>query len=274
VSREPPAPMNFILKEYLVVGISPRLKTVVATGVLAGGLGIAAMHGAFAAPLPAPPAAATPTPAATRTAKPTSTALKPGFRLGIGPGSLDSLASFLGISTNDLQTALRNGQTLAQIAQAHGKSASDVKTVLTGQLKSNLDKEVAAGRMTSQQETTILNNASSHLDSLISNGFRAGGRGRPFGHGFGPGPGPMGLYLSTVAQTLGMKESDLRSELQSGKTLAQIAQEHGKTANDLETAIINALKPQLDRLMNTSFQQLKARGGSRPGATATPAPSP
>lgn len=257
-----------------MVGIPTRLKTLAAMGVVAGGLGVAALNGAFAAPLPAPAAAETPTAAATQTAKPTSTAPKAGFRFGIRPGSLDSLASFLGISASDLQTALRDGQTLAQIAQAHGKSASDVKTFLTNQLKSNLDKEVAAGRITSDQETRILNNASSRLDDMINNGFKVGGRGRGPRHGFGPGPGPMGMYLTTVAQTLGMNASDVRTELQNGKTLAQIAQEHGKTASDLETAIINSLKPQLDKLMNTNFQQIKTRRGARPAATATPAPSP
>ena len=264
-----------------MVRIPARLKTLAATGVLAGGLGVAALNGAFAAPLPAATAAATPTAAAAQPPGPGATARRPDFRFGRGQDFLDPLASFLGISTSDLQTALRNGQTLAQIAQAHGKSASDVKTFLTNQLKTNLDKEVAAGRITSQQETTILNNASSRFDNMINNGFKSGGPGRPFGHGFGPGPGPMGMYLSTVAQTLGMNEADVRTELQNGKTLAQIAQEHGKTANDLETAIINSIKPQLDKLMNTNFQQLRAQAGARPGtsgngtpATATPAPKP
>lgn len=267
-----------------MIGVSTRLKTLAATGALAGGLGLAALNGAFAASLPAA-AAATPTASATQTATtkpagPGPGARRPDGRFMRGPGFLSPLATYLGINATDLQTALRNGQTLAQVAQAHGKTASDVKTFLTNQLKTNLDKAVAAGKMTSQQETNILNNASSRFDKMINNSFKNQGPRGPFGPGFrrGPGfgPGPMGSYVSTTAKTLGMTNAQVQTELRSGKTLAQIAQEHGKTASDLETAIINSLKPQIEQRLNNKFQ---GHPWGRPGAPkasptpATPAPT-
>lgn len=260
-----------------MVVIPVRLKVLAATGILAGGLGAAVINGAFAAPshdVASAPVAAptvTATPVASRPSKPGPWAAHFAF----GRGFISPVAGFLGISTTELQNDLRNGQTLAQIAQAHGKSANDLKTFLTNQLKTRLDQAVANGRITSQQETDLLNRESSRLDQLINTNFQqvAANRGA-----FAPGFHFGGMFLPTIAQTLGMKETDLRSELQSGKTLAQIAQEHGKTAADLETAILNSLKPRLDQLMNTNFQQVaaqaRARHQNRGSATPTPAATP
>jgi len=263
-----------------VIVIPLRLKALAAAGVLAGGLGAAAMSGAFAAPSPNTfSAAVAASPTATGAAGSQTKPPGPRGRWQGGAGMMSSLAQFLGISATELQTDLRNGQTLAQIAQAHGKSTSDLKTFLTNQLKTRLDKAVASGRMTSQQETTALNNASSRFDNLINSKLPAPGQRGPRGFG-GPGigrPGFGGPYLSTVAQTLGMQPADVRTELQNGKTLAQIAQEHGKTSADLENAILASIKTRLDKLMTTNFQQLAqqrraARQGQAPSSTATPTP--
>ena len=260
-----------------VIVIPLRLKALAAAGVLAGGLGAAAMSGAFAAPASTTSAAAvaaSPTAVATRAPGAQARPFGPGRNWEAGNGMLSGVAGFLGISATDLQTALKSGQTLAQVAQAHGKSATDLKTFLTNQLKTRLDQAVSSGKMTSQQETTALNNASSRFDKLINSNFQqVGGPGRPGmrGRGFGV------PYLSTVAQTLGMQPADVRTELQSGKTLAQIAQEHGKTSNDLENAILASVKTQLDKLMTTNFQQLQqqrqaARPGQAPASKPTPTP--
>jgi hypothetical protein len=257
--------------------IPVRAKVFAATGVLCVGLGAAAINGAFAAPSDATAlAATTPTPAA-QTAAPKPKAIPPGGARFRGPGFTAPIAQFLGMSDADLHTALMNGQTLAQIAQAHGKSAADLKTFLTNELKTRLDKAVSDGKITSQQETTMLNNATARFDQLINATLqRPGpGPGRGFRGGWAGGP-----YQSTIAKALGMSEADVRTELMNGKTYAQIAQEHGKTAADLENAIITSLKPHLDSLMNTNFKDLQSRraargqnGGGKTAPTATPAKS-
>ena len=94
-----------------------------------------------------------------------------------GPFGAD-IATFLGISATDLHTAQQNGQTLAQVAVAHGKSAADLKTYLLGQLKTRLDAAVTAGKLTSQQETDHLNQAGTRIDQFInSTGHQRGPKG-------------------------------------------------------------------------------------------------
>jgi hypothetical protein len=69
----------------------------------------------------------------------------PGFRHG---PELDAAAAAIGISTDDLRTALQSGQSLAQIAQAHGKTAQDVVDALVAAEKSELADRVKSGDIT------------------------------------------------------------------------------------------------------------------------------
>jgi len=253
-----------------MIAIPTRLKVLAAAGILCGGIGAAAVGGAFAAPAPGLALDASPTPTATGASPSASPTAHPRWG-GRGPMiarfggiNLQSIATYLGMNVTDLRSALSSGQTLAQVAQAHGKSASDLKTYLHNQLKARLDQEVAAGRITADRENALLSNADARFDQLINANLSQ--IGKPRG---GPGFGhvPVGDILTPVAQLLGMNVTDLRNELRSGKSLAQIAQEHGKGAGDVETAIINALKPRIEQMINRSFTPPAAK-------TPTPASSP
>jgi len=108
-------------------------------------------------------------------------------------------------------------------------------------------------------------------------------KGPPFvGPGPGPFPRPPGLSggpppfghagpLSAAAGYLGLTEIQLFKELRSGRSLAQIAQTHGKSVSGLERAIIASIKSRLDqavaakRITKAQAQQLLARLSSRLG---------
>jgi len=79
-----------------------------------------------------------------------------GFGHG-GFGGLDAAATYLGITEAQLHTELAGGKTLAQVAQAHGKSVSGLVDALVADAKKHLDAAVAAGRLTKAQETDMLN---------------------------------------------------------------------------------------------------------------------
>ena len=79
----------------------------------------------------------------------------------------------------------------------------------------------------------------------------------PSGYGFGNqdggfhGGGPFGNGLAAATTYLGISESDLRSQLASGKTLAQIANAtSGKSAAGLIDALVAAQRKQLDQAVS------------------------
>jgi uncharacterized protein YidB (DUF937 family) len=94
-----------------------------------------------------------------------------GFGFGFGFGkmaSLDSVATFLGITVQDVTTGLQNNQSLADIAKAHGKAADELSNYLYDQLKSSLDTAVSNNKITQAQEDKLLSNAKTRIDNEIN----------------------------------------------------------------------------------------------------------
>jgi AraC-like DNA-binding protein len=108
--------------------------------------------------------------------------------IGVPGGRFDAAAKYLGLSEAQLAKQLASGKSLAQIANARGKSVSGLKSAMTAAVKARLDKAVTAKLLTSAQEQKLLSDLSSVLDAQINNkGFapRFGMKG--FRRGFGPG---------------------------------------------------------------------------------------
>ena len=77
-------------------------------------------------------------------------------------------------------------------------------------------------------------------------GLPANGQGFPGGpHGGRGGPGG-GADLTTAAQAIGIPADQLRQELP-GKSLAQVAQAHGKNPTDVANALKNAAHQRIDQ---------------------------
>jgi uncharacterized protein (DUF433 family) len=165
----------------------------------------------------------------------------------IGPGGvLDAVADKLGISVKELFSELRDGKTLEQIAKAHGKSLEDVNDAAKEALGKRLDEAVKDGDLTRKQADEILARLPDLIHDLgIGPGFRGPG---PLGFG---GPGRLGFagpgdVLHAVADALGISVDKLFSELGDGRTLAQVAKDHGKSLDEVESAAKEALEKRLD----------------------------
>ena len=112
-----------------------------------------------------------------------------GFGFGaFSAGALGSLTTYLGISSSQLQSDLGKGQTLASIAKGQGKSVDGLVAALVAARKTQLDAEVAAGRLTSAQEQQIESSEATRIRALV-NGVGPHGPGGP---GAGGGSGTFG----------------------------------------------------------------------------------
>jgi hypothetical protein len=95
-------------------------------------------------------------------------------------GSVDAAASYLGLTEAQLHSELEGGKSLAQVAQAHGKSVDGLISALVGGAKKRLDLAVAAGRVTNAQETEMLSGLRGRISDLVnSTGPRGDHVGRP-----------------------------------------------------------------------------------------------
>ena len=125
------------------------------------------------------------------------------------PNILATAATYIGITEADLRTALQTGQTLAQIAVAHGKTRDGLIAALSAEA--------------TKQITTA-------VDQPGTNFSGPGGRGEPGFRGFND--------EAAAATYIGITEADLRTKLQAGQTLAQIATAAGKTRDGLIAALV------------------------------------
>lgn len=140
---------------------------------------------------------------------------------GLGaPNRLAAAATYIGITEAQLRTELATGQTLAQIAVAHGKTRDGLIAALSAEATKQITTAV------DQPGTTFTDR---------------GGRG-------GPG-GPGGARINeeaAAAAYLGMTEADLRAKEQAGQTLAQIAVAAGKTRDGLIAALVADANAKID----------------------------
>ncbi len=73
-----------------------------------------------------------------------------------GIASLTEYAKALGISDQELRQDLMNGQTVKDVAASKGMDEAAFRAKLVSVTKADLDKQVAAGKLTQQQEDMIL----------------------------------------------------------------------------------------------------------------------
>ena len=112
----------------------------------------------------------------------------PGGRFGRGPagGMIEAgskaVAAYLGISQAQLRSALVSGKSLAQIAQAHGKTTDGLVAAIVAAAKTRLDRAVAAGHLTSAQEKAILARMDALVTALVTHSPK-----QMLQRGFGPG---------------------------------------------------------------------------------------
>ena len=141
----------------------------------------------------------------------------------------------------------------AIITDAAGQLNID-PTKLTGALQKAIDDQidaaVKAGKLTPDQGAALKTRVDSGQVPLVG-GLGAGGLGHgkfgPRGFGFGFGHDVLGAAADAVATYLGITPAELRTELESGKTLAQIATAHNKTADGVVAILLDQAKQKLDK---------------------------
>jgi hypothetical protein len=113
----------------------------------------------------------------------------PGGKHGKGAFATDALATVLKTTTTDLQTQLRSGKSIADVATAQNVDIADVKAVLTSDFKAHLAEEVTSGKHTQAEADAKLAEFTTNLDTMVN---RVGPAGGKQGRGHGPHGGREG----------------------------------------------------------------------------------
>jgi DNA-binding CsgD family transcriptional regulator len=135
-----------------------------------------------------------------------------------GPGKdVAAIASVLKLTEAELKTQVQSGKTLAQIATAQSVSVQSVINVLVAGMQAHIAEELASGEITQAQATTKLASVTAKATERVNNLPPTRGEGSR------GGPKGPGKNVAAIASVLKLTEAELKTQVQSGKTLAQIA---------------------------------------------------
>jgi hypothetical protein len=140
-------------------------------------------------------------------------------------------ATQLGSSPKEESQAIIN-----DAASRLGIQPSKLSDALKKAFENRIDAAVQAGRLTKAEGDALKQRIESGDLPLFLGG-------PPMRH---VEFGPFGHKLDAAASYLGLTEAQLRTKLESGKTLAQIAKDQGKSVDGLVQALVNAAKTHLD----------------------------
>jgi polyhydroxyalkanoate synthesis regulator phasin len=143
------------------------------------------------------------------------------------------------IAATQLSPKQESQTVLNDAAKELGISPSELSAALKSALEKRIDAAVAAGRLTKEQGDDLKQRIESGDFPLF---------GVP---GFGPGHGGFEHHemfggLDAAATYLGVSEDELRTELESGKSLADVARAKGKSVDGLVDALVADAKKHLD----------------------------
>lgn len=148
-----------------------------------------------------------------------------------------AIAQIIGMDSKSLGQELKSGKTLAQIAAAKGIDANTLKQKLQSALNDRLDKAVASGKLTGDKAAQIKAKEASEIANKINQPWT----GKKEKSGFDKGMG------QTIQSVLGLEATQLKEQLKSGKTLAQIATDKGISKADLTTKLQAAMESNIDQ---------------------------
>lgn len=140
------------------------------------------------------------------------------------------------IAATQLSPKQESQTVLNDAAKELGVSPSDLSAAIKGALEKRVDAAVAAGRLTKEQGNDLKQRIESGDFPLL---------------GFGPGPGGFEHHemlggLDAAAAYLGLSEDQLRAQLESGKSLAEVAKAKAKSVDGLIDALVADAKKHLD----------------------------
>lgn len=108
----------------------------------------------------------------------------PGLFHAGGPGLLEAASGYLGLDEDALRERLLDGESLAEIAQAEGRSVDGLKDVIVARMQARLDEAVEEGLLSRERADALLEGMREHVDALVNGELPRG----PGFHRFGPGP--------------------------------------------------------------------------------------
>jgi transposase-like protein len=144
-------------------------------------------------------------------------------------------AATIGVSPEELRSQIRGGKTVAQVATDHGVDPNTVVNAVVAALTQQIDQKAAAG-------TIDANRAAQAKQKLPNAASRFVNETKPRrDHRV------LQDAVQAAAKEIGVSTNDLKDARKNGKSIAQVAQDHGKSVDDVVNAVVKAATADVDQ---------------------------
>jgi hypothetical protein len=171
----------------------------------------------------------------------------------LGTGPIEVAAETIGIEPSELLTEVRDGATIAEVAEANGVDPQAVVDAIGAQQRERLDQAVEDGVLTQEEADERAADLEQRAADLVNGelDLPLWERGPLVGHpglwGFADGP------LAAAAGAIGIEADELISEVADGATIAEVAGEHGVEVSAVVDAIVASLQERLDAAVENGW---------------------
>lgn len=169
--------------------------------------------------------------------------------------ALQTAATTIGVSPADLATQIRGGKTVAAVAGEHNVDPAGVVNAVVAALNQRIDQAAAEGKIDADRAAKAKEKVPDLANRFVNETKSMQGRGRQ--------RAVLKDTVSAAAKEIGVSENDLKQAHKDGKSIAQVAKEHDKSADDVTNAIVKAATSDIDqavkdgKLDSTKADQIK-----------------
>jgi hypothetical protein len=158
-------------------------------------------------------------------------------------GQLDNTAllELLGLTAEELKADLKDGKSLAAIAEKQGVDVQKVIDLEVSAAKAKLDEELSSGKMTQEQYDTKLASVTGRVTKQVNGTLEFPGKGQSFKAGFGDN--------MALLELLGLTAEELKADLKDGQSLAAIAEKQGVDVQKVIDLQVSEAKAKLDEVL-------------------------
>lgn len=162
------------------------------------------------------------------------------------------ISQAVGMEPDELIPQLKEGKSIAQIAEEQGISTSVVVGELLVSVEERLDRAVADGKLSQEQAEEKLSKAEVRITEMVQNPALKGivghevnkirkqdGRARQ-----------TRILLHQVCQIVNLEHEELLTQLKEGKKIVEIAQEQGVSRDELLKSLVDTAQNRLDKAVS------------------------
>jgi ribosomal protein S20 len=151
--------------------------------------------------------------------------------------ALQTAATTIGLSPQDLAGQIRGGKTVAAVATEHNVDPGSVVNAVVAALTQQIDQAAAQGKIDANRAEQAKQKLPNVANRFVNETKSKRGRGRAI----------LKDAANAAAKEIGVSVADLKQARKDGKSIAQVAKDHNKSVDDVVNAVVKQATSDIDQ---------------------------